>query len=248
MTRLLFRLAGMMTLCATATGLAQSVGLDDVPRLTVRGEALLYKPADQLRVRVGVVTQAAEARDAVKENSRQMADVVAAIKKTGVDQSEYQTGRFSIRPLYNRRPRQADAAWVRQIIGYEVNNTLAIRTKKLSLAGKLIEAANAAGANSVDDIRFDLADRRTHRVEAITAATANARSDAAVLARAAEVRLVRIISIQLGEGGYRPPMPTMTMARAEGMAAAAAPAPPIQPGDVTVQASVTIIYEIGPSK
>jgi len=246
MTRLLFRLAGMMTLCATATGLAQSVGLDDVPRLTVRGEALLYKPADQLRVRVGVVTQAAEATAAVKENSRRMADVISAIKKAGLDKNEYETGRFSIRPLYSRRPRQANAEWVRQIVGYEVNNTLAIRTKKLALAGKLIEGANNAGANSVDDIRFDLADPRTHRAEAIAAATANARSDAAVLSHAADVRLVRIIAIQLGEGGYRPPMPTMV--RAEAMAAVAAPAPPIQPGDVTVRASVTMIYEIAPSE
>ena len=246
MSRHLLQLASLVTLCATATGLAEPVGLDDVPRLTVRGEAVLHKPADQLRVRVGVVTQAAEATAAVKENSRRMADVIAAIKKAGVDKSEYETSRFSIRPLYSRRPRQANAEWVRQIIGYEVNNTLAIRTKKLALAGKLIEVANDAGVNSVDDIRFDLADPRTHRAEAIAAATANARSDAAVLSRAAEVRLVRIISIQLGDSGYRTPMPTR--ARAEGMAAAVATPPPIQPGDVTVQASVTIIYEIAPSE
>ncbi len=245
MSQFLLRLASMVTLFATATGLAEPVGLDDVPRLTVRGEAVLHKPADQLRVRVGVVTQAAEATAAVKENSRRMADVIAAIKKAGLDKSEYQTGRFSIRPLYSRRPRQANAEWVRQIIGYEVNNTLAIRTKKLALAGKLIEEANDAGANSVDDIRFDLADPRTHRAEAIAAATANARSDAAVLSRAAEVRLVRIIAIQLGDDGYRPRMPTMV--RAEAMAVAA-PAPPIQPGDVTVRASVTMIYEIAPSE
>ncbi len=245
MSRLLPGLASLGILCATATGLAEPVSLDDVPRLTVRGEAVLHKPADQLRVRVGVVTQADEATAAVKENSRRMADVIAAIRKTGLDKGEYETGRFSIRPLYSRRPRQADARWVRQIVGYEVNNTLAIRTKKLALAGKLIEAANEAGANSVDNIRFDLAEPRTHRAEAIAAATANARADAAVLARAAEVRLVRIISIQLGNGGYRPPMPTMAMARAEG-AAAAAPPPPIQPGNVSVQASVTMIYEIAP--
>ncbi len=246
MTRLLPIIVSLLTVCATTTGLADPVGLEDVPRLTVRGEAVLHKPADQLRVRVGVVTQEAEATAAVKENSRRMADVVAAITKAGLDKTEYETGRFSIRPLYSRRPRQADAQWVRQIIGYEVNNTLAIRTKKLALAGKLIEVANEAGANSVDDIRFDLADPRTHRPEAIDAATANARSDARVLSRAAEVRLVRIISIQLGNSGYRPPMPTM--ARAEGMAAAVALAPPIQPGDVTVQASVTIVYEIAPAE
>ncbi len=246
MTRLLPIIVSLLTVCATATGLADPVGLEDIPRLTVRGEAVLHKPADQLRVRVGVVTQEAEATASVKENSRRMADVVAAITKAGLDKTEYETGRFSIRPLYSRRPRQADAQWVRQIIGYEVNNTLALRTKKLALAGKLIEVANEAGANSVDNIRFDLADPRTHQAEAIDAATANARSDAAVLSRAAEVRLVRIISIQLGNSGYRPPLPTM--ARADGMAAAVAPPPPIQPGDVTVQASVTIVYEIAPAE
>ncbi len=242
--RQLLTALGLVTLCTTV-----ALGFDDkasdVARLTVRGEALLYKPADQLRLRIGVVTEAAEATAAVAQNSRRMTSVVAAIKKAGLGEREYQTGRFSIRPKYNRRPRQAGPEWTRRIIGYEVNNTLAIRTKKLSLAGKLIETAHAAGANSIDAITFDLADPRTHRAEAIAAAAVNARTDAGILARASEVRLVRILSIHLDQSRHRPPVTTML--RAESMAAAVtAPAPPIQPGDVSVQASVTIVYEIAP--
>ncbi len=245
--RRLLTVGSLVALCMTA---ATTIGfdgdeLDDLPRLTVRGNAVLYKPADQLRLRVGVVTEAAEATAAVADNSRRMTAVVAAIKKAGLDKSEYQTGRFSIRPKYNRRPRQAGPEWTRRITGYEVTNTLSIRTRKLDLAGKLIETANAAGANSIDAITFDLANPRTHRAEAIAAAAVNARSDAGILARASEVKLVRILSIHLDDTGYRPPTPTML--RAESMAATmAAPSPPIQPGDVTVQASVTIVYEIAP--
>lgn len=243
--RRLLTAIGLAALCTTVAIGFDGNALDDVPRLTVRGDAVLHKPADQLRMRIGVVTEAAEATAAVAQNSRRMTSVVAAIRKAGLGESEYRTGRFSIRPKYNRRPRQAGPEWTRRITGYEVNNTLAIRTKKLDLAGKLIETANAAGANSIDGITFDLADPRTHRAEAIAAATVNARSDAAVLARASEVTLVRILSIHLGDSGHRPPMPTML--RAENMAAAVtAPAPPIQPGNVSVQASVTIVYEIAP--
>jgi len=220
-------------------------GLDDLPQLAVRGDATLHKPADQMRLRVAVMTEAQEATAAVSENNRRMAHVIAAIEKAGLDKAEYQTGRFSIQPRYTRRPRQADESWTRRIIGYSVTNSLAIRTRKLDIAGKIIEAANNAGANSIDAITFDLANRRTHRAEAIAAATGNARSDAAILARAADVRLIRVISIHLDGGGTPPPGPRML--RAESMAAGSvASAPPIQPGDVPVQASVTIVYEIAP--
>ncbi len=247
MTRLtrLFMVVPVTVLAATTVFGHDAAGLDDLPRLTVRGDAVLHKPADQLRLRVAVVTEGAEAGACVSENNRRMTAVVKAIEKCGLDKAEYQTGRFSIQPRYNRRPRQADENWTRRIIGYEVTNSLAIRTKQMHLAGEIIEAANNAGANSVDGITFDLANRRTHRAEAIVAATGNARSDAAILARSAEVRLVRIISINLDDS--RPPTPGPRMLRAESMAAGvAATAPPIQPGDVPVQASVTIVYEIAP--
>lgn len=213
-----------------------------VATLTVRGDAELSKPADQLRLDVGVTTEAAEATAALDANSQRMSEVIAALKKMRLTEDEYQTGRFDIRIQYERRPRQVEPEWRPRIIGYEVSNTLSIKTKRLDIAGRLIEAVNKAGANSINSVVFDLADRRAYRTEAITAATANARKDAADLAGAASLKLVRILSISLDDAARQPPVP---LARAEGFAvAAAAPAPPIEPGDVTVRASVTIVYEI----
>ncbi|MHC5007907.1 MAG: SIMPL domain-containing protein, partial [Planctomycetota bacterium] len=85
------------------------------------------------------------------------------------------------------------------------------------------------------------ANPRTHRGEAIAAATTNARSDAGILARSAQLKLVRIISISLDEAGWRPPVSAM---RAGVAMAEAQIAPPIAPGEVTVRASVTIVYEV----
>ena len=101
------------------------------------------------------------------------------------------------------------------------------------------QAASLAGANTIDGLRFDLADPRAHRDEAIRQATAHALHDARTLAAAAGVALSRVLSIDLDRSAtpvgasYRP------------MAAEAArAAPPVTPGDVTVRASVTVVYEI----
>ena len=101
--------ACVFAMLASATG-AQEQKLEDAAKLTVRGQARLEKPADQLRLRVGVVTEAPEARAALAANSRRMNDVVKAIDKVGLKPDEYETGRFSLRPVYSRRPRQAPPA------------------------------------------------------------------------------------------------------------------------------------------
>ncbi len=213
-----------------------------VPVLTVRGAAQLEKPADELRIRVGVVTESDEATIALRENSRQMNDVIDALKKTGLTDKEYQTSQFQIQPMYTRRPRQAPVDWKPKIVGYRVSNSLNVKTEKLELAGELIQAANEAGANSIDSISFGLADPRTHRGEAIRAATANALTDARTLADAAGLRLVRVLSITLDQAAAPRPIPIQRMSA--GMAMAEAAPPPIQPGDVTVHANVTVVYEI----
>ncbi len=228
------------TLVCLGAGHPDGTG-QQAPSLTVRGSAELHKPADRLRLRIGVVTEAAQAPEALGQNSRRMDAVVRAVKKAGIAEGEYETGRFSLQPIYARRPRQAAPDWRPQIIAYQATNTLAIKTKKLKLAGELIQAANEAGANSIDSIGFDLADPRAHRAEAISRATAHALADARILADAANIKLVRIISIVLD--GARP-LPIATAAR-RGMAMAeAAVSPPIVAGEVTVHASVTVVYEI----
>ena len=103
MRQVLCTLAGIPACLALCTATAADAGqpqepvkLLDLPKLTVRGEAELHKPADQLRLRVGVVTEDAEATAALSRNSQRMQDVVSALEKTGLTNEEYETGRFSI--------------------------------------------------------------------------------------------------------------------------------------------------------
>ena len=213
-----------------------------VPKLTVSGQSTLEKPADQMHIQIGVVTDAEQAQTAMSDNSKKMNDVIAALQEAGLTKEEYSTGRFQVHPRYAPPPRNPQPDWKPQITGYQVINSIHVKTKKLDLAGDLLEAATEAGANNIDSINFDLADPRKHRAEAITAATANAKSDAEALASASGQKLVRILQISLD---HAPVQPLMEMRAMRGMAMdGAEAAPPIEPGDVTVHANVTIVYEI----
>lgn len=213
-----------------------------IPKLTVRGYATLKKPTDQLQITLGVVTESHDATRALEENSRKAQDIIQAFKSVGLKEEEFETGRFQIRPRYSTRPRQTEPGWQPQIIGYEVRHNLVINTLKINLAGELIEVANKSGANSIDSIRFDLSDKRKYRAEAISIATANALTDARTLAESAGVRLLRPLSIDLEDG--HPNIPPYAMA----IAPEAGISPPITSGQITVTASVSIVYEITQQK
>jgi uncharacterized protein YggE len=211
--------------------------------LTVMGEAQLDRPADELQIRLGVVTDGQDAQTAMQENSRRMNDVIVSLEEVGLTKDDYQTGQFQIQPQYSRPPRgQQPQDWKPAIMGYQVINRIIVETTKLELIGRLLEAATEAGANSIDSISFGLADHRKHRAEAIKAATQNARFDAQALAEAAGQRLVRVLSINLDHAMAEPPPPVPMMGRAVAMEAV--DTPPINPGDITVRATVTIVYEI----
>lgn len=223
-------------------------GPGHVPQLTVRGEALVHVPADQLRLKVGVVTDDKTAESALERNTASLRDVVEALGKVGLTGDDYQTGLFSIQPKWSSRPRQAPQDWRPGIVGYTVTNSLDIKTKKFRLAGKIIEAVSEAGANSIDTMIFDLSDPRTSRAEAIRKASAHAMADAETLAAAASVRLVRVLSLSL-DHAVATPVRIRTEAMTEGAALARQSAvPPIASGEVTVQASVLLIYEIAEKK
>lgn len=220
---------------------ANNVDYQDIPKLSVSGQATLRKPVDELNMTVGVVNTNTSAQEAIKENSARMQSVINALDKLGLAKSEYQTGHFSITPTYTPYPKNPPPDWKQTINGYEVNNSVHIRTDKLSLAGQIIDATSKSGANTVNNIHFGLKDHREYGDEALTAATKNALADAKVIADAAGVKLVRLLSISLNN---TPSISPRMNVYAKAYAAEAAPTP-IEPGDIDISANVLVIFEIG---
>ncbi len=209
------------------------------PTLTINGAATIKKPADQLNLSVGVITEAVNAEDALQANSTKMKAVIAALQDKAITNKEYATGQFNISPTYMPYPKNPPPDWTQKISGYKVTNSLHIQTDKLDLAGEIIDAVSKAGANSIDQISFGLKDERQYRQEVIKLATMYARQDAEDLATAANLKLDRIQQIWLDNASVPEPHTKM-------LAFSLDRSTPIEPGDITVNANVTIVYQISP--
>lgn len=216
---------------------------ENTPKLTLAGHAVIRKPADQLCMTVGAVTIASDAETALKNNNEAMQGIVASLQKIGLTPEEYETGRFNIRPLYSQPPKYPPPDWKPSINGYEVTNSVAIKTPQIKLAGTIIDAASKSGANSIDSIRFELKEMNAHREEAIAAASAIAIKEAETLAKATGQSLVRLLLVRLDDASGVTPMakgaPMFLAAGGNSDSLA-----PIQPGSVEVSARVTLVYEI----
>jgi len=213
----------------------------ELNKLAVTGEAILYKPADQVILNLGVITEDANASTSLNANNGIMEAVMNAIASTGIDKSEYQTGRFTIDPIYSTPPQNANANWRAKITGYRVSNIVNIQTSKLNMVGKLIDAASKAGANSIGDISFNLSDHQKYRAEAIKAAAKNAIDDATALADATQLKLDKILTIELDP--LDPPQPLYKSNYALRSASFDA-GTSIESGDIEVRAKVAVTYEI----
>ncbi len=219
---------------------------NEVPQLQLSATAVMERPADQVTIMLGVVTTEDKAADSIRQNAKKMEESLEALKKAGLTKDEYQTSSFEIDPLYTPRPRNPPSDWKEKIVGYRVSNQLIIKTNRINDVGMIIDAATSAGTNSIDGIVFGLKDQRAYRDKVITQATKNAMADAKTIADAAQISLGRILNISIGNLANNDH--NLGMQRSKMMAEAsyfgADPSTSIQAGDVTIQATVNIVFEI----
>jgi uncharacterized protein YggE len=128
------------------------------------------------------------------------------------------------------------------IVGYQASNTVNVRQRKLGEFGQVIDTLVSAGANQVGGPGFQIDNPDEALDEARSEAVAKARTRANLYARAAGLKVLRILSISEA-GGYAP-QPQMMNTRA--MAADAGGAAPVAAGEVVLSASVTVQFELAP--
>ena len=209
-------------------------------KLSVNGNVVLHKSADQLSIKVGVVSNDREVEPAIKSNNESLQRILAALMKIGLTEKDVQTGTFSVTPTYSQPPKEITGDWRPTIVGYEVRNTLQIHTEKLELAGNIIDVASKNGSNLIEDISFSLKNKQDAESEAIANAVQQAIVYAEAAAKGASVQLGDVVEIAI-----HPSAVTPKVMRAERFALSnEALSTPIVPGDVDVTASVSLIYEI----
>ncbi len=218
----------LMTGCA----LAQAPPERMPPSIRTVGEATVKARPDQARIEIGVVTQASTAQAAGSQNATRADAVLRELRGIAGPKAEIRTTNYTLEPNY-RAPKPGGAP---EIAGYTARNTVEVVTADLPAVGKLIDGAMQAGANNIQRLEYTLKDRAAAHAQALGEAATKARADAAVIANALGVTILRVLSADAG--AETPVRPMMMMARME-----AAPTP-VEPGTVDVHAVVTLQVEV----
>jgi uncharacterized protein len=192
--------------------------------VTTTGHGSVSVVPDRATVTAGVHTQAVDAAAALAKNSAEMNDVVAALKANGG--SNLQTQTVSLQP-------QTDAQG--QVTGYAADDQVTAESA-IAAAGKLIDAAVAAGANTVDGPSLSVSDRAGAYRKALAEAVTDARDKAQALGAAGAFGVGPVSAVTEES---QTPQPI-----AFGVATAKSADTPVEAGTQEVTADVTVTFRL----
>jgi uncharacterized protein YggE len=232
-------LAALLAMPMAAEAQQQDLRTPGTIRVSATGET--RTPPDRAWADFGVETEAATASQAADQNARKMEAVITALVRAGVARENVRTSDFNVFPVHAQT---RDGTGEPRIRGYRASNVVTAQTDDVRRVGPLVDAALAAGANRINGVRFGMRDPDRARDVALRDALRRARAEAAVLAEGMGVQLGRVLDVSTSTA---PPMPFPVAYRMQAqMADATASAvTPIEPGQQTVHATVTVVFEIG---
>ena len=201
--------------------------------LVLSATGSIDRAPDMATIAAGVVTQSATAGAALADNARRMTATIAELRRAGVAERDIQTASLSLQPQYRYGDAQPPV-----LTGYQAANRVSVRLRDLAQAGAVIDALVAAGTNQIDGPTFGLAGPEAVLDEARTQALATARARADLYARAAGLRVKRIVRIAESENGspILRPMAMMAVAKRE--------ATPVAPGEQTFAVTLAVTFEL----
>ncbi len=163
---------------------------------------------------------------------RKTAAVINLCKQLGVENKHISSAEVSIHPQYNHQ--------TRELIGYNVSRDISVELHDLKRYTQLVNGAIESGITTINNIQLDIKDRDKLAAEALASAVKAARQKAESVAENAGIQLGKIKNIQETGGSFdnrRYAVKQMAMAES-------AVADAFEPGEISVQATVTVIYAI----
>jgi len=197
--------------------------------IEVIGRAAIRVKPDVALIAFAVDTNARQASEAVSSNAQQTEKLLDALRKVMDPEDKLQTTRFSLQPVYDNNDRLRPS-------GYRVSNRVTVETIQMGKIGDFIDAAAASGAGKINNLQFRSTREAEHRSEAAALAVGQAQANAQNLANAAVVALGRVLRIHYAPHGA----PGVFYEKA----AVAMSRTPIEIGDLSIEAQVTMVFEI----
>jgi len=229
-------IAGVLSACGPSSA---QTSYPQIRSLNINGNGSTEITPDIAYINIGVHSEAPTAVSAVSVNNTKAQKVMDALLLFGIQNKDLRTSNFSINSLQKTDPSTG------QVTGtyYAVDNNIIVTVRDLPKMGSLLDNAIQAGANSINNVQFDVADNTAARKQARDEAMQNAIQQAQELADAAGIELGDIQFINYSESV---PMfsGTSYMDYGKGGGMRVESSVPVNPGQLTLTATVTITYAL----
>ena len=207
--------------------------------LTVEGKGTVEIPPEFAHMGASVSHTAETPAAAQERVDRVMAGLLSGLDDLPVSADSVEAGQIRIQPRYRWNPR----AETQEFQGYEATRLLAFKLTSLDSLGAALEMLSEQGATTVDAPQYGSAQSPDARNRALAIAYARALADAGTLAEAAGLTLGHPENISTGP--QRAPV-FRAMNRDAPVAMSAEMAPRYEPGQLSVSASVSVIFTATP--
>jgi hypothetical protein len=199
-------------------------------QVTVVGSGHVQGVPDTLTADVGIEFTARDVTAAMDQTNTRQQAVIDALANAGADRNDISTTDVTLQPQYDT----AGAA----ITGYRAANAIRVKIHPAGTASRLLAVVVATGgaATRINSVSYSIADDSQLVKDARARAFQDAKDRAAQYAQLSGLGLGKIISISEASGGAAP-----TTAPAPRMMPSAVP---LEPGQQTVNFSVTAVWEL----
>ena len=204
-------------------------------RLDVNATGEVTRVPDVAIISAGVVSRSATATGALQDTADRMQRVLAALKRSGIEDRDIQTSNVSLNPEYRYVENQPP-----QLVGYTASNNVTVRFRDIRNSGKILDALVSQGANQINGPTLTIDKPEAALDEARAKAIAIGRARAELYARSLGLRVVRVVSVNESGGNYPPPPIVPMYARAD-MAQAKTS---IEPGEQKLQVNLAMTFEL----
>jgi hypothetical protein len=225
--------AGLLSACG-ALGITQT-GAASQPMqrtLNVTGNGKVNLTPDIVYINIGVHTEGANVGEALASNTAQSQKVADGLKQFYVDPKDIQTTAFNVYPQQQYGP-QGEMLDIK----YVVDNSVYVTVRDLNQLGAILDSVVKSGANNINGIQFDVADRSTAMSQARKAAMDNAKAQADELVKAAGATLGDVQSINVTS--YNQPYMVGSL---KSDASAGTSTVPVSAGQITLEVDVNVTY------
>lgn len=207
---------------------------DDRPTVTMTGNGMARRVPDSAMLRLRVDARAARPAAAQQRGAEIAAGLVTRLRALRIPDRNVQTVSYSLDRDYEEVKGRA------VLRGYLVSQIFYVQIDEIPRVGEIIDAIEAAGPIAIEGPSFELRSAAAAQADALKEAVADARAKADAAVQSSGAHVVRVLKVEEQSVTVPERMSGLLSARS----APAAPQTTVAPGELVIEARVTLTAEI----